>query len=86
MRGGEAREHSLVTGLAGKYGKTPAQIILRWHVQSGFVVIPKSVNPKRIEENFDLFDFELSPEEMRSFEGLDAGKRLGADPDTASFK
>jgi diketogulonate reductase-like aldo/keto reductase len=60
--------------------------VLRWHVQSGFIVIPKSVNPGRIEENIAVFDFELSVEEMQSIEQLDAGRRLGADPDTADFK
>jgi len=86
MQAGEAIEHPIIAKLAKKYGKTPAQLILRWHVQSGFVVIPKSIRAERIQENFDLFDFELSCEDMQSIETMDAGKRIGADPDTASFK
>ncbi len=86
MRAGEAMEHSAIASLAQKHGKTPAQIMLRWHVQSGFIVIPKSVKPERIKENFALFDFALSPEEMKQIDALDAGQRIGADPDTADFK
>jgi 2,5-diketo-D-gluconate reductase A len=86
MQGGAALEHPVVAGLARKYGKTPAQVILRWHVQSGFIVIPKSARAERIRENLDLFDFELSADEMRQIEGMDQGRRIGADPDTASFK
>jgi diketogulonate reductase-like aldo/keto reductase len=86
MRGGEVIENPLIVAMAQKHGKTPAQVVLRWHVQSGFIVIPKSVNPGRIAENIALFDFELSAEEMQSIEQLDAGRRLGADPDTADFK
>lgn len=86
MRGGEVIENPLIVAMAQKHGKTAAQVVLRWHVQSGFIVIPKSVNPQRIRENFALFDFELSQEEMQAIAGLDAGRRLGADPDTAAFK
>ncbi len=86
MQAGEALEHPVVASLADKYGKTPAQVILRWHVQSGFIVIPKSAKPERIQENFDLFDFELSPDDMQQIDGMDQNQRIGADPDTASFK
>ena len=86
MRAGEALEHPVITRLAQTYGKTPAQVILRWHVQSGFIVIPKSVKPERIRENLALFDFELSPNDMRAIEGMDREQRIGADPDTARFK
>jgi 2,5-diketo-D-gluconate reductase A len=88
MRAGEgsALEHPVITNLARSFGKTPAQVILRWHVQSGFIVIPKSVRAERIRENIDLFDFELSDDDMRAIGGLDREQRIGADPDTADFK
>ncbi|MCS4305059.1 aldo/keto reductase [Chryseobacterium sp. BIGb0232] len=66
--------------IAEKYRKTVAQIILRWHLQEGFVVIPKSVTPSRIEENFNVFDFELTEDEMNVVRSLDTGKRLFFDP------
>jgi diketogulonate reductase-like aldo/keto reductase len=86
MRAGEALEHPTIVNVAQRHGKTPAQVVLRWHVQSGLVVIPKSVNPERIRENFALFDFELSADEMQQIEGMDQGRRIAADPDTADFK
>jgi len=86
MQAGEALEHPVIANLSQKYGKTPAQVILRWHVQSGFIVIPKSAKPERIRENIALFDFELSEDDMREIEGMDREQRIGADPDTASFK
>jgi len=86
MRGGEALEHPTIVSLAQKHDRTPAQIILRWHVQSGLIVIPKSVHSERIRQNLALFDFELSEDDMRVIEGMDEGKRIGADPDTANFK
>ncbi len=86
MQAGEALEHPVITELASKHGRSPAQVILRWHVQNGFIVIPKSTKAARIQENFDLFDFELSSEDMQQIESMDVGKRIGADPDTAAFK
>lgn len=67
--------------LADKYGKTPAQIVIRWHLDSGLVVIPKSVTPSRIAENFDVWDFRLDKDELGAIAKLDRGKRLGPDPD-----
>ncbi|HYJ20568.1 MAG TPA: aldo/keto reductase [Solirubrobacterales bacterium] len=68
--------------IAAHHQKTPAQTILRWHLQLGNVVIPKSVTPARIRENFDLFDFELSEDDMAAIARLDAGERTGPDPAT----
>ncbi|KOT78026.1 oxidoreductase [Streptomyces rimosus subsp. pseudoverticillatus] len=70
-----------VTRLAEKHGRTPAQIVLRWHLQLGNVVIPKSVTPSRIKENIDVFGFELDDADMASIAALDSGTRLGPDPD-----
>ncbi len=67
--------------IGGKHGKTPAQIMLRWHLQQGRSAIPKSTNPERIAQNFDIFDFELMPDELATIDGLDAGRRSGPDPD-----
>jgi 2,5-diketo-D-gluconate reductase A len=79
---GELLDDETIAGIAGRHGKTPAQAILRWHLQLGNVVIPKSVTPERIRENLGLFDFELSDEEMAEFERLDRGERIGPDPET----
>ncbi|HEY1354728.1 MAG TPA: aldo/keto reductase [Solirubrobacterales bacterium] len=69
-----------INSIASAHGKSPAQTILRWHIQLGNVVFPKSVTPERIRENIDIFDFELSAEEMERIEGLDSGERTGPDP------
>lgn len=68
--------------LSEKYGKTPAQIVLRWHLQLGNVVIPKSVTPSRIEENIDVFGFILDTEDMAAIGAMNAGRRIGPDPDS----
>lgn len=70
-----------ITGLSSKYGKSPAQIVLRWHVQLGTVVIPKSVTPARMRENIDVFDFELAEDDLLVLAELDNGTRVGPDPD-----
>jgi len=75
-------DHPTVTKLAGKYAKTPAQVVLRWHLQHGIVAIPKSVHAERIAENADVFDFRLTEEEMRRIDDLDTGVRAGSDPAT----
>ncbi|SNX65551.1 diketogulonate reductase-like aldo/keto reductase [Streptomyces sp. TLI_55] len=72
----------VLTSIAERYGKSPAQVVLRWHLQLGNVVIPKSVTPSRIRENADVFDFALTDEEMTAIAGLDRGLRTGPDPDT----
>jgi diketogulonate reductase-like aldo/keto reductase len=71
-----------VTEIARAHERTPGQIVLRWHLQLSNIVIPKSVTPARIKENFELFDFELSSEEMHQIEALDRHERIGPDPDT----
>ncbi|WP_187369581.1 aldo/keto reductase [Fodinicola acaciae] len=71
-----------IAALAKKYGKTPAQIVLRWHIELGNIVIPKSVRPSRMKENFEIFDFELSPDDVEVVSALDNGQRTGPDPDT----
>ncbi|WP_010529300.1 aldo/keto reductase [Lentibacillus jeotgali] len=81
MNGKDILQNDVIQRIAEKHDKTPAQVILRWHLQSDVIVIPKSVTPSRIEENFNAFDFELSEEDMRKIGELDQGKRNGPDPD-----
>ncbi|GAA4139313.1 aldo/keto reductase [Leifsonia shinshuensis] len=76
-------EDPLLAELARAHGRTPAQVMLRWHLQQGRSAIPKSVDPGRIAENFDVFDFDLTDEELARIDGLDAGVRNGPDPDVA---
>ncbi|APU16259.1 MULTISPECIES: aldo/keto reductase [Actinoalloteichus] len=70
-----------ITALAEKHGKTPAQVVLRWHIQLGNVVIPKSVTPSRIAENIDVFDFALTEDDMAAVTGLNSDTRIGMNPD-----
>jgi 2,5-diketo-D-gluconate reductase A len=79
---GALLDDPVIRGLAEAHGRTPAQVVLRWHLQLGNVVIPKSVTPGRIEENFDLFGFELDAADMDAIAALDRGERIGPDPDT----
>jgi diketogulonate reductase-like aldo/keto reductase len=74
-------EDPTITTLAAKYGKTPAQVILRWQLEHGFCAIPKSVKPHRIAENFDVFDVALQPDEVAAIDALDTGVRGGPDPE-----
>lgn len=71
----------VITELAARYGKSPAQIILRWHVQRDVAVIPKSVHPERMRENIAIFDFSLAEEDMAAIQRLDAGIRGALDPE-----
>lgn len=75
----------LLKQLADKYGKTPAQIVLRWDLQSEVVTIPKSVKEHRIVENADIFDFELSEDDMEDIDNLNQNRRFGSDPDNFNF-
>jgi len=70
-----------IADAARAHGKTPAQVILRWHLQSGFIVIPKAVDPAHMADNIAIFDFTLTPAEMAAIDALDTGQRLSADPD-----
>ncbi|MGH3094701.1 MAG: aldo/keto reductase [Streptosporangiales bacterium] len=81
-KGGELLQDPTVTSLADKHGKAPAQVVLRWHLQHGTIVIPKSVTPARIVANIDVFDFELTADDMAAIDRLDAGGRTGPHPDT----
>lgn len=74
-----------VEDAAAAHEKTPAQVVLRWHIQTGNIAFPKSNNRTRIAENLDIFDFELTDDEMAAIDALDEGRRVGADPDTADF-
>lgn len=74
-----------VVEIAAAHGATPAQVVLRWHLQQGTIVIPKSNNPERITANLNLFGFELRADEIARIDALETGKRLGADPATAEF-
>jgi len=74
-----------IQAAASAHGVTPAQVVIRWHLQNGLIVFPKSNSRERMAENFDVFGFELSAEEIAAIDGLDEGRRVGADPETATF-
>ena len=82
---GKVADDPVIGRIAERLGRSPAQVTLRWHIQRGDVVFPKSVNPKRMEENFALFDFELSEGDMATLTGLDRNERTGPDPDTFNY-
>ncbi len=77
---GDLLANETIAAVAARHDRTPAQAILRWHLQLGNVVIPKSVTPRRIRENFALFDFELTDDDMTEIAALDVGQRIGPDP------
>lgn len=82
---GRFMDHEIINSIGHKYGKTAAQVILRWDMQMGVVTIPKSVTESRIIENADIFDFELSAEDMQEIAALNQNKRFGSDPDNFNF-
>lgn len=82
---GKILQNPTLMAIGEKHQKTAAQVIIRWHLQSEIIVIPKSVHEERIKENFEVFDFELSNEEMKQIDGLNINERLGADPDKFDF-
>ena len=78
---GKVLDDPTITEIAARYGKTPAQVVLRWQIERGDIVFPKSVTPARIRENIDIFDFELSGEDVEAISALNRNERSGADPD-----
>ena len=78
-------ENEVIIALADKYGKTPAQIVLRWELQRGIIVLPKSTHQERIISNFDVFDFELSEDDMNAINKLNKNEKHGSDPETFNF-
>ena len=84
---GEVLDDSTLNEIAEKVGKTTAQVVLRWHIQRGDIVFPKSVTPERIQENFELFDFELDSDDMEAITALDKGEdgRTGPHPDKFDY-
>ena len=81
-KGSDPLNDATIAEIAARHGKTPAQVTLRWHIQNGVSAIPKSFNAGRIAQNFDVFDFELSPEDMARIDALDLGARTGPDPES----
>src|SRR5690606_37579632 len=79
-------EDQTIGRIGAVHGKSPAQVMLRWHVQEGRSAIPKSTKPARIAENFDVFDFELSSDEIAEINALDTGVRGGPDPDSVTLE
>lgn len=82
---GNLKTDKLFGEMAQKYDRTPAQIILRWHIQRGMLIIPRSSNIQRLKGNMDIFDFELNEADMNKINDLDTGRRVGADPDNFNF-
>jgi 2,5-diketo-D-gluconate reductase A len=82
---GKVLDDPAIVAIAERLGRTPAQVVLRWHIQRGDVVFPKTVNRQRMEENFALFDFELGDGDMTTLTGLDRNERTGPDPDTFNY-
>ena len=79
---GEAPHDPMLAQIGEAHGKSAGQVAIRWHLQNGHILFPKSVTPSRIVENFDVFDFELTDGEMQTIDGLDESRRFGPDPDT----
>jgi len=84
---GTVLDDPLVKAIAERIDRTPAQVVLRWHVQRGHIVFPKSTTPARIAENFAIFDFELTPADLRRIEAIDEGEagRIGPNPDVFAY-
>jgi diketogulonate reductase-like aldo/keto reductase len=83
---GSTLEDPVIVAIADGHGKSPAQVTLRWHLQQGRSVIPKSTRPARIAENIDVFDFELTGDELAAIDGLDTGQRGGPEPSAITLE
>jgi 2,5-diketo-D-gluconate reductase A len=81
--GNDLLQEPTLVSIAGKYDKTPAQVVLRWHIELGVVAIPRSANPRRIAENIDIFDFSLTEDEIAAISALDTGEEPRVDSDTS---
>jgi 2,5-diketo-D-gluconate reductase A len=79
---GSVLDDPTIDDIARRYGKTAAQVVLRWHIERGNIIFPKSVTAARIRENMDIFDFELAPEDVEAISALNRNQRTGPDPDT----
>ncbi|WP_200933743.1 MULTISPECIES: aldo/keto reductase [unclassified Microbacterium] len=84
--GASVFDDETLTAIATEHGKSPAQVMLRWHLQQGRSALPKSVRPARIAENFDVFDFELSDEQLQAIDALDTGVRRGPEPEDVTLE
>jgi len=82
---GKVLDDPAIVKVAADVGRTPAQVVLRWHVQRGDIVFPKSVTPSRMQENFEIFDFELAAGDMDAITALNRDERTGPDPDTFDY-
>lgn len=82
---GPVLDDETIKAIAAAHDKSPAQVIIRWHIQHGLITIPKSVHKNRIDENFDVWDFELSDKDMQAIDSLNTDTRVGPDPDNANF-
>jgi diketogulonate reductase-like aldo/keto reductase len=83
--GGTLLQEPVLNSIGQRHSKSPAQVVIRWHLQNGLIAIPKSVTPERIKQNIDVFDFELSSEEIEAINALKVDARVGSDPTTANF-
>jgi len=83
---GKVLDDPAITAVAADVGRTAAQVVLRWHIQRGEIVFPKSVTPSRVQENFALFDFELTDDQMAAVTALNRDERTGPDPDTFAYR
>jgi diketogulonate reductase-like aldo/keto reductase len=83
---GSTLDDPIISGIAQAHGKSPAQVMLRWHLQQGRSVIPKSTKPHRIAENFDVFDFDLTADELAAIDALDTGQRGGPEPEAITLE